>query len=380
MRRFKLIVLWATVVSQGPFVALLVWLLGRAAPAALAIPGALAAGGLSVWLLRGRTALLFEDRPIGPLRALAERVYYTHWGASLLAAPLALVAALVALVVHREPLAWASIAYVASLVVALYAVFVRPALLRVRTLDVVVPRLPPAFDGYRIAQLSDLHVGSLTPASRVERWVRVASALAPDAIVLTGDYVTSGTRFHVAAAALLSKLSARDGVFAVCGNHDDYGHGEPLRSELRRGGVRLFENEHATIERDGSRLALVGVDDTFSRRADVDRALVGIDPSLPIVALAHDPETFEKLARRGVALVLSGHTHWGQVALPFVEERVNLASRFYRHHAGLYRAGESTLYVHPGLGMTGPPLRFGVAPEITVLRLRTDRAGADVTR
>jgi predicted MPP superfamily phosphohydrolase len=88
------------------------------------------------------------------------------------------------------------------------------------------------------------------------------------------------------------------------------------------------------------------------------------------VALAHDPELFPELAGEGASLVLSGHTHWGQIAIPFLSTRANLSRLRYQYHAGLYRQGDATLYVHPGLGTTGPPVRVGAAPEITILRLR----------
>jgi predicted MPP superfamily phosphohydrolase len=156
------------------------------------------------------------------------------------------------------------------------------------------------------------------------------------------------------------------------GNHDYFGDGEPLIRMLREGGVTVLRNEWTTIERDGSRVTLAGVDDTWTRRADVARSLKGRDASLPVIALAHDPALFPKLARAGASLVLSGHTHWGQIAAPFLATRYNISRLSFRYHAGMYREGGSTLYIHPGLGTTGPPIRIGSPPEITVLRLRCE--------
>ncbi len=204
--------------------------------------------------------------------------------------------------------------------------------------------------------------------------MRRANALDVDLVALTGDYVTSGTAFHHDIAAVLSELRARDGVFAVLGNHDYFGEGEPMISMLREGTVTVLRNEHRTISRGDDRLVVAGVDDTYTRRADIARALRGREPGLPVVALAHDPQLFTELARCGAALVLSGHTHWGQLALPFVAERVNLSRLSYRYHAGLYSSGASTLYINPGLGTTGPPVRLGAPPEITVLRLHRAEA------
>src|SRR5690606_18724147 len=112
-----------------------------------------------------------------------------------------------------------------------------------------------------------------------------------------------------------------------------------------------------------------GVDDTWTRRADVERTMRGVGGGRPAVVLAHDPKLFPELARRGADVVLAGHTHWGQVALPFAPTRLNLGQLAYRLTAGEHRDGDATLVISPGLGTTGPPLRFGAPPEITVVRL-----------
>src|SRR4029079_12076061 len=121
-------------------------------------------------------------------------------------------------------------------------------------------------------------------------------------------------------------------------------------------------------------LEIAGVDDTWTRRADVTEAMRGFDDARPLIALSHDPALFPDFARRGAALVLSGHTHWGQVGVPFAAQRYNLARRVFRFSAGLYRERGATLYVNPGLGTTGPPIRLGSAPEITVFTLRRSEA------
>jgi predicted MPP superfamily phosphohydrolase len=154
------------------------------------------------------------------------------------------------------------------------------------------------------------------------------------------------------------------------GNHDYFGDGEPLVTLLGAGGVKVLRNESTVIERGGDRLVLAGVDDTWTRRADVKKTLDGAERDLPMVALAHDPRLFPALARGGASLVLSGHTHWGQVAVPFAASRLNVSRMSFRYHADLYREGASTLYISPGLGTTGPPIRVGAPPEITVITLR----------
>ena len=371
MRRFWTAIYAITAASHLPFALGLAFALARlGAPR----PGLLAAAVtvLPVLALRGRLARMRPDRPVSPLRlALVEEPYFVHWFAAVLSVVFFLPAALAAVLAGAPVAAAGLAAYLAALPVSLYGVVVRRRWVRVRTLDVPIAGLPPGFDGYRIAQLSDLHIGGLWPRARALRWVRMVNALDADLVALTGDYVTNGEAFHHDIAAVLSSMRGRDGVVAVMGNHDYFGDGDALVALLRARGVSVLCNEHRTLVRGGATVTLAGVDDRWSRRADVDRALADRDPSVPLLVLAHDPLLFPALGRRGAALVLSGHTHWGQIAVPFFSTRLNISRLSYRHHAGLYREGQASLYVSPGLGTTGPPLRLGAPPEITVLRLRT---------
>lgn len=352
--------------------------IGLSLPWWLAIAIALGLGGA----FHGRLSLGLWDKPISSWRRrLVEEPYYVHW-CGLFLAPVALFALAPGLSVYRsgglEPLATGTLwvdawtaSYLVGLTVALYGVVVRRRWVRHRRLTIELPGLDPAFDGFVIAQLSDLHLGSHCPRERVAGWVRRTNGLAPDLVALTGDYVTSGVRFHEDIADALGQLRAPAGVFAIMGNHDYFGEGQPLMDLLEDEGIRLLRNEHVEIERDGARFCLVGVDDVYTRRIDVDAALADRDASLPLVVLAHDPRTFPTLARRGADLVLSGHTHWGQVAVPFVAERLSYAALLDDHHAGLYRSEQGAqLYVTSGLGTTGPPIRLGAAPEIALIELR----------
>jgi uncharacterized protein len=185
---------------------------------------------------------------------------------------------------------------------------------------------------------------------------------------MTGDYVTHGDAFHEDIAAVLSAMRGRDGALAVLGNHDYFGDVEALTARLEARGVPVLRNASRVLVRGGDALTIAGVDDTWARRQDVARALQGRRG--PVVALAHDPSLFPELARRGAELTLSGHTHWGQLAVPFLATRWNLSRLTYRYTAGLYREGQAQLYVSPGLGTTGIPMRLGAPPEITVIRLR----------
>lgn len=379
MRRFFLGLWTFTAIVHLVFFAALRELGVRlAAPAPTLV--ALAATALLVALFRGRVALVRSDRPISAARRAFELAYYTHWcaavGATLVfvaAGALALAAAGVAALASRAlppllgPLLLGS--YATGLLVATYAVWFRARRARVRTVDIRVPGLPAAFDGYRIAQLSDLHIGSMLAPRVSARWIAAANALAPDLVALTGDYVTNGVLFHDEIARVLAGLRAKDAVVAVLGNHDYFGGGEPLATYLGERGIVLLRNARHTVTRGAASLEIAGVDDTWTRHADVERTLRDLDTSRPLIALTHDPSLFPDFARRGAALVLAGHTHWGQIGVPFAAERYNVARRVFRFSAGLYRDGDSVLYVNPGLGTTGPPVRLGSPPEITLLVL-----------
>ncbi|MCA9618867.1 MAG: metallophosphoesterase [Myxococcales bacterium] len=363
------------------FTAVLHLLWGVALALVLDLPpivAALLALGLGA-AFHGRLEILKWDRPLPPWRRFVEEAYWAHWCGLGLAAPLTLATApgLALATAHLDALAtprlWLEALLLADalgLGLALYGVGLRRRWLRIRRIPIAIEGLPPSFAGYRIVQLSDVHLGSLCPRERVARWVAEANALEADLVVLTGDYVTSGIRFHEDIAGALGALRAKDGVYAVMGNHDYFGDGEPLMGLMQRAGVRWLRNEHVELARGEARLCLAGVDDIYTGRIDIPAALEGRDEDLPLLVLAHDPRSFRELARRGASLVLSGHTHWGQVALPWFASRVNYNATFLRYHAGHYRLGEAQLYVHPGLGTTGPPLRIGTWPEIAVLELR----------
>ncbi|MFT3773597.1 MAG: metallophosphoesterase [Minicystis sp.] len=345
-------------------------------------PGWLAVviASIGVALLGGRLRRARSDGPIPRWRVLlVEEPYYAHWCATVAAWPLLLIAAL-GVMIHAAVTSTRDLgarlgaaalgAYGAALVISTYGVAVRRRWVRVRTIDVPVAGLGAAFDGYRIAHLSDLHVGGLWPRRRAEGWIARVRDLDVDLVALTGDYVTHGNAFHDDVAAVLGALRGRDGAVAVMGNHDYFGDAEPLVARIRARGVTMLRNEHLSLARGADAITIAGVDDTWTRRADVRAALTGAPAGQPIIALAHDPQLFPELARRGAAVVLSGHTHWGQIAVPFLPTRLNLSRLSYRLHAGTYRAGGAVLYVSPGLGTTGPPIRLGAPPEITVLRLR----------
>jgi predicted MPP superfamily phosphohydrolase len=335
-----------------------------------------AVAGVALFVVRVRASI--PDRRAGSaLRAVLDIPFFIHWCAAVWALVPSVVGTVVAPVVElirglpvTLPVGVYMWSYLSGLVVCGYGILVRRRWYRVVEREVVIPELAPGLDGMRIAHLSDLHIGGLTPRSWGLAWSRAANARAPDLAVVTGDLVTSGNDFDDDVADVIRELRAKMGVVVSMGNHDYFGDGEALASTLRARGLSVLRNEGVVLERQGAKLWLAAIDDTWTRRNDMARAMKGRPEGATTILLAHDPGTFDGASEAGVDLVLSGHTHGGQIAMPFLSRTVSLAMFAYRYRLGLYRRGRSVLYVHPGLGTTGPPMRLGVAPEVTILVLR----------
>lgn len=241
---------------------------------------------------------------------------------------------------------------------------------RLRARDIHIARLPEAFDGFRVVQISDLHCGPFADGARVASWVAEVNRLAPDLIAVTGDLIARGDAFVPVVAAELGKLRARAGVFASMGNHDYFTDGDALAAAVEGAGLTMLRNRGVEVSHGEGRIFVAGVDDTWTQRQDFDRALAKRPDGMTTVLLAHDPTLFPEAAARGVDLTLSGHLHGGQLGLPFFAGKVNLARVLTRFTTGFYRLGDASLYVNRGLGTTGPPVRVGVRPEISLLTLR----------
>jgi len=339
-----------------------------------------AALGVALFVGRARAGMP-DRRRHGAVVRLVDIPYFIHWCAAVWAfVPSVLATILVPAIDALRgaplhwPMGWYSASYFSGLLVCGYGILIRRRWFRVVEREARIAGLDPRLDGLRIAHLSDLHIGTLTPLAWGLAWSRAANARSPDLAVVTGDMVTSGTEYHEDVAAVVAELRARAGVFVCMGNHDYFGEGEPLISMLRARGVGVLRNEGVVVDHRGARLWLAGIDDTWTRRDDLAAALRDRPAGAATVLLAHDPVRFDPSAEAGVELVLSGHTHGGQIAVPFFYRALGLANLAHRYRLGFYRRGRSTLYVHPGLGTTGPPLRLGVAPEVTVLVLRAGPA------
>jgi predicted MPP superfamily phosphohydrolase len=242
-----------------------------------------------------------------------------------------------------------------------------PALRRV---EFAIERWPRALDGFRIVQISDIHIGPLLGREFAAQLAQRVNALAPDLVAVTGDLVDGSAPRLRAEVAPFGGLRARHGVFFVTGNHDHYSGAEHWSEVVRQLGMRVLRNERVEIGTAGASFDLVGVDDHHAHfagdgKSDLARALAGRDPERPAVLLAHDPATFTRARGAAIDLQLSGHTHGGQI-WPFAWF-VRIATPYV---AGRYREGRAQLYVSRGTGFWGPPLRLFAPAEITEITLR----------
>jgi predicted MPP superfamily phosphohydrolase len=229
-------------------------------------------------------------------------------------------------------------------------------------------RLPQELDGFRIVQLSDLHHSPFTSREQIERAVATANSLQPDIVALTGDYVSKEREYAAPCAELLGALRARYGVYAVLGNHDHWTDAALITDLFRAEGMTVLVNQGMRFEQKGGAFWLAGVDDTMVGLEDLPLALAGSRDDELKLLLAHNPIILRRAARAGVDLVLSGHTHGGQVSLR--SERNASGRPRRRLLKGLARQGETQIYVTRGLGTVVLPVRFGCPPEVSLLELR----------
>jgi len=248
------------------------------------------------------------------------------------------------------------------------AALAEPFMLTIERQPIFLRRLPPALNRFRIVQLSDLHLGPLTSSAQLNRAIEVANSLDPDIIALTGDYISHERQYAAPCAEIVGRLRARLGVFAVLGNHDHWTDAALITDLFRAEGITVLINEGMRFEKDGSAFWLAGVDDTMVGLEDLSLALAGASSAEMKLLLAHNPIILRRAARAGVDLVLSGHTHGGQVSLR--SERAAAEGPRRRLLRGLGRQGSTQIYITRGLGTVILPIRYGCPPEVSLLELR----------
>ena len=253
---------------------------------------------------------------------------------------------------------------------------------RVVRREIALRRWPAELDGFTIAQLSDFHYDPYFSGHPLKAAIGLVNALRPDLIVLTGDFVTfpsfagddEKAEEKAAAnaepcAALLRQMHAPHGLWAVLGNHDCDTDANLVTNALLSQGIPVLANRSVAIEPKGGRFWLSGLSDVLSRTSDLDATLADVPHDEPTVLLAHEPDIADHVAHYPIDLQLSGHSHGGQVRIPFLPPLYlpHLARKYFM---GLYKIGPLTLYTNPGLGTIGLPIRLNCPPEITLFSLR----------
>jgi hypothetical protein len=228
--------------------------------------------------------------------------------------------------------------------------------------------LPEVFSGLRVVQISDIHHGLFLPQEWLGEVVQETNRLQPDIVVLTGDFVTYSRAKIEPAAEILSRLQAQYGVYAVLGNHDFRVDPGAITAALRRRHIEVLRNQHVTLRLGGESLYVAGVDD-YGYGADVRRAMRGIPRGAATILLAHNPRIISLASRQGVSLVLSGHTHGGQVNIPLLGTVYGNSPEQMRYKIGWDRMGSTQIYVSRGIGTIVWPWRFRCPAEIAHLEL-----------
>jgi hypothetical protein len=258
-----------------------------------------------------------------------------------------------------------------------WSYLIEPGWVQVEKVNVTLPRLSPNFHGLRIAQVSDIHMGGWMNSERLQHAADMVLAQNPDLLLLTGDFLTdhgfnsnSEQRLQNLLESL-TPLAKSIPSFAVLGNHDYWTNADAVREMLKQSGITDLTNSVFTISNGSQRLHLCGVDDIWEGDVRLDELVSRLTSEDSAILLAHEPDFADESAATGrFDLQVSGHSHGGQVVIPFYGPPV-LPYLGRKYHSGLYRVGKMLQYTNRGLGMIDPPVRFNCPPEITVFTLQS---------
>ncbi|MBN8620872.1 MAG: metallophosphoesterase [Anaerolineae bacterium] len=254
-----------------------------------------------------------------------------------------------------------------------YAFEVEPVHVDVVQREVLLPRLHPTFDGYRLVQFSDIHMGTGMTQEQLNRIVDLVNAQQPDTIAITGDFVTGGNMSVLKPMLVepLRRLTAKDLKVAVLGNHDHWTDATAVRQVLAESELTELNNAVITLRRDEAALHVTGVDDFWEAKARLEAVLEQLPEDGAAVLLAHEPDFADISAATGrFDLQISGHSHGGQVRLPFINKPLILPLHGEKYPLGQYQVGGMIQYTNRGVGTIYPAVRFNCRPEITVFTLR----------
>lgn len=234
---------------------------------------------------------------------------------------------------------------------------------------VALPGLPPEWRGLRIVQLTDVHHGPFTGLEYITHAVQLANEQQPDLILLTGDYSHRDRKYILPCIRELGDLRAPLGVFTIPGNHEYYKGIHLYHEALRLTDIRDLTNKSVILRRGGAELALAGIDDHMCGQPNIAQAMSRVPSELPALLLSHNADAILDLSDPRIKLILSGHTHGGQISIPFYGAPYLPGQYQAPYIAGLYKTPTAQIYVSRGIGTITPPLRFNAPPELTILEL-----------
>lgn len=266
--------------------------------------------------------------------------------------------------------------FLISLTIALYSgvkIYTDTKSINLNTINFRSPNLPPALNGLKIVHISDIQVDSRTGKDKVEKYINFVNSVEPDIVIFTGDLVTSGTKYIPIAVEMLSKIKSRFGVFACIGDHDYWAGLENISKEMKKYGMKLYDNENVNLKISNATLGLTLVTNIYSKRPDEEtlfklasqnnadlKIFITHQPSENLVKFAHD---------NGYKIFLAGHTHGGQVIFSIFGYKIIPSRVETKYVSGYYQLGSMLINVNRGLGFTLAPIRFNAPAEITLIKL-----------
>ncbi|MGD1921303.1 MAG: metallophosphoesterase [Pleurocapsa sp.] len=256
----------------------------------------------------------------------------------------------------------------------IYSAKIEPNWIQTVSIDITIPNLSPGFNNFKVVQISDLHISRSMPEKRLHRIIKLVNQQNPDAIAITGDFVTHYLSFDTTKLEKnLSKLVSQEGIFSVLGNHDRWRKKtDRVKESLSKSNVNNLDNQVAIIERGAEKLAFAGVDDPYWGEPDLYQVINQLPANTPAILLVHEPDYLGKSSKtHKFALQLSGHSHGGQIRFPFFKPPI-LPTGGRKYFLGWNTEEDTLEYTNRGLGMTGLSFRLNSRPEITVFTLHPD--------
>jgi uncharacterized protein len=253
----------------------------------------------------------------------------------------------------------------------LYGTRIEPNWIEIVSIDLTIPRLTESFNNFKLVQISDIHLGDYMSEDRLDKIARLVNRQHPDAIAITGDIITKRQKFVPEdLTAFLQKLNSTENIISVFGNHDRDHRGErELEKALIKNKIINLNNQIYIIHRGEEKLIFAGLDDVYIGKPDLPKVIDRLTDDSPVILLVHEPDFIDISAKTGkFALQLSGHSHGGQIKMPFLPPSF-LPLGGKKYFAGLHQVDNTFEYTNRGLGMTGIPIRFNSRPEITVFTL-----------